>query len=136
MINLKKLLKKFLLYLRTNLFFLLNKNNNFILQVRVTDAIKYLEENRRINSIFFWTTHKCASTFVSKFLLKIANESNLKYFDYAGHVWDLGDKIKLDNPYKVTTDCDFLYRTYNEIYGPIRTPFEFDNMYKFNNIFF
>ena len=62
--------------------------------------------------------------------------TNLKHYDYAGHIWELGNEIKLDKPFLIESDYDFLYRRFGELYGPMRTPFEFDTRKYLNNIFF
>lgn len=129
-------LKKFISYLKMKLFFKLSENYKLNSGLRIAEAINYIKNDKKIKSVIFWTTHKCASTFVSKFLLTLARDSNLRYFDYASHIWELGNSIKIKNPYQIEVDCDFLYRKYGEIYGPIRKPFDFSYKDQFNNIFF
>ena len=123
-------------FFKTKLVYRIIKNDNFRTLIRIADSSNYLEKNNKINSVIFWTTHKCASTYISKFLELVAKESSLKHFDYAGHIWELGNEINLENPFQIEQNCDFLYKKYGEIYGPMRTPFDFNLRSNLNNIFF
>lgn len=132
----KKLFSKIIYFINTRLVFKFINQKKFVPLLRIADANNYQNNNKNFNSVIFWTTHKCASTFIAKFLESIAKASNLEHLDYAGNIWSVGNAIKLDNPYSIESECSFLYRKYGEIYGPMRTPFEFINRSKLNNIFF
>lgn len=135
-LKIKNQLRNLYIYLTTKLFYRIVSKKKIILFNRIADSDKFLQ-NKNINrSIIFWTTHKCASTFISKFLYLISKETKLKHVDYAGLIWELGNEIKTNNPFLIETECDFLYRKYGEIYGPMRTPFEFEIRKHLNNIFF
>jgi len=123
-------------FFKTKLVYRIIKNDNFRTLIRIADSSNYLEKNKKINSVIFWTTHKCASTYISKFLDLVAKESSLKHFDYAGHIWELGNEISLEDPFQIEQNCDFLYKQHGEIYGPMRTPFDFNLRSNLNNIFF
>jgi len=101
----------------------------------IEQQVKLSSQTNSNASILFWTTHKCASTFMSKCLPLLAKASNKRYFDYATDIWNLGNKIKLKEPFVLETQQD-LYKPYGEIYGPLRTPFELDSLNLFRNIFF
>ncbi len=132
----KKILRNIFIFFKKKILLKFLKNKNFNTEIRIADAITYLENEKKIKSIMFWTTHKCASTFVSKFLSAISEEAKLKHFDYAGSIWELGDEIKIKNPYEIAVKSDFLYRMYGEIYGPIRNPIDLNHSEQLNNIFF
>ena len=136
MIKIIKLVRNFVNYFKILLIFKIIKNNKFRVLRRIADSSHYLENKPKITSVIFWTTHKCASTYISKFLNLISKESNLNHFDYAGQIWELGNEIKLKYPFNIEQNCDFLYRKKGEIYGPMRMPFEFDTRSQLNNIFF
>ena len=118
------------------LFYKIASHHKIILFSRIADSDRFLQNRDKIKSVIFWTTHKCASTFISSYLKSISSVTNLKHYDYAGHIWELGNEIKLDKPFLIESDCDFLYRRFGELYGPMRTPFEFDTRKYLNNIFF
>ncbi len=133
----KKIFRNLIIFFNTKLFYRIVKRDKIILFSRIIDSDHFLQnQNKNLPSVMFWTTHKCASTFISKFLKIISEETNFNYFDYAGQIWELGNEIKVNNPFSIETDCDFLYRKHGEIYGPMRTPFEFYLRKDLNNIFF
>lgn len=90
---------------------------------------------KRNDSIFFFTTHKCASTFISQALPILAKDASRPYFDFATCIWRLGDKISLKNPYDLEHHGS-IYRRYGEVYGPLRTPIELPIIQECNNILF
>ena len=55
-------------YFKTKLIYKIIKKDKLSVLIRIADSSNYLEKNKKINSVIFWTTHKCASTYVSKFL--------------------------------------------------------------------
>jgi hypothetical protein len=133
---LKKLTLSIIYFFKIKLIFKIVKNKNLSTLIRIADSSNYLQNNKKIKSIIFWTMHKCASTYVSKFLSMVAKEVDLKHFDYAGNIWELGNEINLKDPFLIELNCDFIYRSYGEIYGPMRTPFDFNLRSELNNIFF
>ena len=134
--KIKKIIKRLIYYFKTIIIFKIIKNKKFAALRRIADSSDYLENKRKEKSVIFWTTHKCASTYISKFLDLVSKECELRHFDYAGHIWELGNEIKIENPFDIETNNDFLYREYGEIYGPMRTPFDFNLRDQLNNIFF
>ena len=132
----KSAILRVIYFFKIKIIFRIIKKNNLGTLIRIADSYNYLKNNRKINSVIFWTTHKCASTYVSKFLELVAKEADLKHFDYAGNIWELGNEINLKDPFQIEQNCDFLYRSQGEIYGPMRTPFDFNLRRELNNIFF
>ena len=103
--------------------------------IDVRAQIDYERDNKR--STLIWTTHKCASTFVSRCLAAVDGVDGYHYFDYAANIYRLGNKLKLENPYLIERQGgSLLFRSYGEIYGPLRTPIEIPNRENFVNIFF
>ncbi|AFZ44900.1 sulfotransferase [Halothece sp. PCC 7418] len=93
-------------------------------------------------SVLFFTTHKCASSFISPLFRAITRNSNYNLKDYAGAIWQLGDNIDLDqekpnflgNFLQDTGDRLFFRR--GEIYAPLRVPVDFPERHHFKHIFF
>tara|TARA_A100001388_G_C28691373_1_gene461499 strand:- start:153 stop:1019 length:867 start_codon:yes stop_codon:yes gene_type:complete len=125
MLNLRLIIGNLLAYL-----------NSSVAAKRVLDAQEILNQKKIANkSSLIWTTHKCASVYIKKVIHTINKHSEVKGFDYSSTIWSLGSHIKIDNPYEIES-ISSLYRTHGEIYGPLRTPFEFEGMSDFNNVFF
>lgn len=91
--------------------------------------------NNKIDSIFFFTTHKCASTFITKALPLLCKDANRSYFDFSTRIWNLGNKISLRDPFDLE-HCEYLYKRYGEVYGPLRTPIDIPLVNECNNILF
>ena len=110
--------------------------NTSIAAHRVLEVQNILNQSKFANkSSLIWTTHKCASVYLKKVINTINKHSEFKTFDYSTTVWSLGSRIFLDNPYEIESYSS-LYRSHGEIYGPLRTPFDFEGREEFNNIFF
>jgi len=90
---------------------------------RVQKLEENYEKNNKLRSIFFYTTHKCASTFIDKALDEIASNTGYVHIDYYGALWKLGDKIKHFNKDNIRQE-DELFKDYGEIYGPLRNALE------------
>ena len=117
MLNLRLIIGNLLAYL-----------NSSVAAKRVLDAQEILNQKKIANkSSLIWTTHKCASVYIKKVIHTINKHSEVKGFDYSSTIWSLGSHIKIDNPYEIES-ISSLYRTHGEIYGPLRTPFEFEGM--------
>lgn len=69
------------------------------------------------------------------FFTMIDTYSPLKHVNYAQVIDALGGMLKLDRPYSIES-MPHLYFPYGEVYGPLRTPFDFPGRRHFNNIFF
>lgn len=85
-------------------------------------------------SIFFFTTHKCASTFINKALQTIFARSKFNYLNYYSALWHLGDKITLGK--EDLSNASLLFKAVGEVYGPLRIPLNLDVLKSSNNIFF
>jgi len=117
---------------------ILRNNSNTAEKVRVLDAYQQLKlEHEARKSTLLWTTHKCASTFISRVFSEIQKEYDIGCFDYASQIWSLGDAINLKDPYEIERSAaSLLYRKYGEVYGPLRTPFTFPHRSELINVFF
>ena len=88
-------------------------------------------------SILFFTTHKCASTFVSKLLAEFEKSTALSHFDFAKEIYRLGDTINVgDNEVFLHNAQYILFKPIGEIYGPLRFPIILDDFKKYRAIFF
>ena len=121
-----------------NMGMILRNNSNTTAEARVLDAYQQLKfETEGRKSSLLWTTHKCASTFISRVFSEIQNEYNIGCFDYASQIWSLSDAINLKDPYEIERSAaSILYRKYGEVYGPLRTPFTFPHRSDLINVFF
>ena len=107
-------------------------------QMRVLDALDQMKKSKKgIRSAFFWTTHKCASTFTSFLLSQIGKTGKIEHFDFAKAISHLGDRVDWPNRYDIVReDGTILYRDFGEVYGPIRKPINLQNPGNFKHIFF
>lgn len=89
-------------------------------------------------SVIFFTTHKCASTFVAPLLKTITDHSDYQVKNYASAIWSLGNRVDLGSSYEdfLEKAYDRLYKTKGEIYAPQRRPLDFLGREKFKHIFF
>jgi hypothetical protein len=115
------------------------KIDSITLQKKILSVYKNTEKPK---SAIFYTTHKCASSFVPQLFSVILKNSDYELVDYAGAIWHLGNKFNLGTPHM---DClqNFLEKSYSDlyslhgrIYGPQRVPLDFPGRDKFKNIFF
>lgn len=63
-------------------------------------------------SAIFYTTHKCASTFVYRLFDVILKNSEYEFVDYASAIYKSGDKLNIEIPYE-----GFLEQAYSELYS-------------------
>lgn len=100
--------------------------------------LKARKENEKPKSVIFFTTHKCASSFMNKFFMIVANDSGYKVVDYAASIWALGDSLKVGATYEpfLEENYDRLYFQHGEIYAPQRRPIDFPGIEKFKHVFF
>ena len=89
-------------------------------------------------SAIFYTTHKCASTFVDRLFELILKNSDYSFVDYAGAILQAGDKLDVGTPYENFLEQTYsdLYSLQGKIYGPQRKPLDFPGRDKFKHIFF
>lgn len=102
---------------------------------RLLHAQKAIEKPR---SVIFFTTHKCASSFMNHFFTMVAKDSKYKVIDYATSIWALGDSLDAGATYEpfLEQNYDQLYFQTGEIYAPQRQPLNFPGIEKFKHIFF
>lgn len=88
-------------------------------------------------SVLFFTTHKCASSFMDKLFNMIANESDLRVVDYANTISHLADRTNIDEPFSfLEANYDMLYHQRGEIYVPCRRPLDFPGRDDIHQIYF
>ena len=89
-------------------------------------------------SVMFFTSHKCASSFMNQFFLLVANDSQYKVIDYASSIWALGNSLDIGADYEtfLEQNYDRLYFQTGEIYTPQRKPLSFPGIEKFKHVFF
>ena len=89
-------------------------------------------------SVIFFTTHKCASSFMNQFFMMVSNDNDYKVIDYASSIWGLGDSMDIGSSYEpfLEKNYDRLYFQTGEIYTPQRHPIYFPGIEKFKHIFF
>lgn len=88
-------------------------------------------------SILFLTTHKCASTFVSKLLDAVAEHAGFRHYDYATAMWRLGNAVDIANPELFASrNHGLMFHPQGEIYGPLRRPVSFPGRETFRHVFF
>jgi hypothetical protein len=108
---------------------------NSKLQHKVIDSAANLKSPR---SVIFYTTHKCASTFISNLFDVILKNSDYDLVDYAAAIWKAGDKTNISSPYEVFLEQAYsdLYSVNGKIYAPQRKYLDFPGRSKFKHIFF
>jgi hypothetical protein len=118
----------------------LRKCRAMILPSRQQRRLKRARKNLdRPVSVFFFTTHKCASTFVSGPLFRqILKNSNYQYEDYAAAIWRSGDELDLGGSYESLLSSAYsdLYSLRGSVYGPQRRYLDFPGRNNFRHIFF
>lgn len=89
-------------------------------------------------SAIFYTTHKCASTFIERLFELILKNSDYTFIDYAQVIARAGDKLDVGTPYEAFLERAYsdLYSLQGKIYGPQRKPLDFPGRNKFKHIFF
>lgn len=96
------------------------------------------KETEKPESVIFFTTHKCASSFMNKFFMMVSNDSTYSVVDYASSIWALGDSLDVGATYEpfLEQNYDRLYFQTGEIYTPQRHPIDFPGIEKFKHVFF
>lgn len=106
-------------------------------ELRVLASATNLVRSSGGRSIMFFTTHKCASTFVSRILTEIDTATALEHFDYAQAIWKLGDAFTGDDPYGLlSSENGQLFFPHGEVYGPMRRPVRLEAPDSYRMIFF
>lgn len=91
----------------------------------------------RNRSILFFTTHKCASTFTSRFLAELDANSDLRHVNYTRIISKAGNDVDVGNMEQFMADCqDMLFDDVGDVYGPLRNPFDLRGIETYRKIFF
>ena len=122
---------------------IINKVNNFINKKRANQRIFRAKESlNKPQSVLFYTTHKCASSFINPLLKTLIKYSDYKLFDYAKAIRSLGNNLDInqENAYFLKNFLEkshnFLFLDRGEIYAPLRFPIDFAGRKNFKHIFF
>lgn len=93
--------------------------------------------NSSDKSILFFTTHKCASSFINTLFDVVTSNSVYSSIDYMSTIRGLGDQTEIHDSYEfVNENYSYCFRQFNEIYVPLRKPLNFPGMENFRKIFF
>ncbi len=100
--------------------------------------VEALDSLDKPKSVFFFTMHKCASSFMNKLFTAIAGKSDYKLTDYGKEIWNLSDYVDIVGPYEDFLEKSYerLYMTRGVIYAPQRNPLFFPGVENFRHIFF
>ncbi len=92
----------------------------------------------RPQSAIFFTTHKCASTFIDKTFTKFEPHSDYVVRRYAAALWKMNSRLDVGSANEVffARAYDRLFKARGEIYVPHRKPVDFPGRPKFRHIFF
>ena len=128
--NIKKTIYKFLSKLGFKVF---TKK-----QKRILLRKNKLSNSSNFDSVIFFTTHKCASNFISKLLETVDKNTEYIHYDYGGLVGSVADKIKQKAPFEPYLNKNYkhLFNSKGEIYGPQRRPLNFLSINSYKKIFF
>lgn len=117
-------------------------NKNKKLTPEQESILKAKESLNKPPSVLFFTTHKCASTFIPPLLKTITRNSNYEFKDYAQAIWNLGNQLDIGQDQENFLDffledtADRLFFRRGEIYAPLRVPVDFPERKKLKHIFF
>lgn len=97
-----------------------------------------INDNRKETSVIFFTTHKCASSYVPSIFHECCKYSGYSAVDYASVIWALGDKFTGYDSYEsfLEENYDSLYRLKGKIYSPQRKPIKFAGINSFKQLYF
>lgn len=100
--------------------------------------IRTHKASEKPRSVIFFTTHKCASSFMNHFFNMVSEDSNYKVVDYASSIWALGNSLDIGPIYEpfLEENYDRLYFQRGEIYAPQRRPIHFPGIERFKHVFF
>lgn len=94
-------------------------------------------KNRELKSVLFFTTHKCASSFINTLFKELTRNSEYTSVDYMSTIRGLGDHTNIIDSYEfISSNYSYCFRQYTEIYVPLRKPVYFPGMEKFRQIYF
>lgn len=111
------------------------KLKNVVVGRKVLQADKNLTKPR---SAIFYTTHKCASSFVGNLFDLLVKNSQYELVDYPSSIWALGNKINPGQNYEAFLEKAYsdLYSLHGKIYAPQRKYLDFPGRERFKHIFF
>ena len=111
------------------------KAKNTELKRKLLKASENLEKPR---SAIFYTTHKCASSFVRTLFNVLLEDSAYELVNYAGLIYQLGDQLSLVGDYELFLQKAYteLYSCYGKVYAPQRKYLDFPGRSEFKHIFF
>lgn len=97
-----------------------------------------MQINSNLDSVIFFTTHKCASTYLKKILNSIDKNSEYSHYDYGSLVGSLAKELGVDSDFETYLNKNYkkLFNLKGEIYGPQRMPLRFKNVNDYKIVFF
>lgn len=87
-------------------------------------------------SVLFFTTHKCASVFVSAILRTAGRHTEFHHLDLAQAVFNLPEVRTNEAEDFMSERADELFFPTGEVYGPLRGPVDIPNADRFKMVFF
>lgn len=133
-------MKRMLALLRTSILGGRTISSDRLAELAVTAK---LAEATGLRSTLFFTHHKCASTFINRFLMRMDNAiAGLRSIDYCNFFWKLEDRSKVMGSYALDDNAflnemmDSLFQERGFIYGPLRYPLEICHDTRFTRIVF
>ena len=106
---------------------LLNKFNNRYKLIKNISIFLYKNsinffKSKREKSIFIFTFHKCASSFIPDLADLLSKNSNLGHIDYENAAWHLGDWINFrESIYdELNKSYNYFFNKNGNIYAPLR----------------
>ena len=81
-----------------------------------------LYKSKKDKSIFIFTFHKCASSFIPDLSELLAKNSNLRHIDYEQAAWHLGNWINLEESIYnfLNNNYNYFFNKKGNIYAPLR----------------
>tara|TARA_Y100001978_G_C23651107_1_gene413450 strand:+ start:148 stop:1014 length:867 start_codon:yes stop_codon:yes gene_type:complete len=82
----------------------------------------HLYKSKKDKSIFIFTFHKCASSFIPDLSDLLSKSSNLRYIDYEQAAWHLGDWINIEESIYIflNKNYNYFFNKKGNIYAPLR----------------
>jgi len=135
-----QIINKFFKYLKYLIFKIFEKLNIKIYTKKQKRILrnKIIKSDSNLDSIIFFTTHKCASNFTQVMLKEIETISEYSLYDYGSLLGSLNIELNLSSNFETHLNKNFnsLFQLKGEIYGPQRKPLDFEGLDKYKKIFF
>ena len=127
--------REFIVLLKEIISKIQRKAKSTALKRKLLAASENLEKPR---SAIFYTTHKCASTFVRTLFNVLLEDSAYELINYAGLIYQLGDQLNLVGDYELFLQNAYseLYFSHGKVYAPQRKYLDFPGRNQFKHIFF